>query len=98
MKLNEIFTEQQYTEAYNIAKENNYEIIEVEKNIDDKGNEVRAFMLKEREIPVLTYVEQRLASYPPISEQLDMIYWDMINGTNNWRDLITSIKEQYPKI
>ena len=26
-----------------------------------------------------------------------MIYWDKINGTNNWVDSITKVKEKYPK-
>ncbi len=47
--------------------------------------------------PEPTYAEKRLAEYPPISEQLDMIYWDKVNGTNNWQDTITAIKTKYPK-
>ena len=35
--------------------------------------------------------------YPPIEDQLDMIYWDKINGTNNWVETITKIKEETPK-
>tara|TARA_R100001086_G_scaffold235218_1_gene158025 strand:- start:256 stop:555 length:300 start_codon:yes stop_codon:yes gene_type:complete len=31
--------------------------------------------------------------YPPIGEQLDMIYWDKVNGTNNWIETINSIKK-----
>ena len=40
---------------------------------------------------------QRLAAYPPIEDQLDMIYWDQINGTQKWRDTITEIKKKFPK-
>ncbi|MBR6674702.1 MAG: hypothetical protein IKL32_02130 [Alphaproteobacteria bacterium] len=47
--------------------------------------------------PEKTYAEKRLAEYPPIGEQLDMIYWDKINGTTLWQDIITTIKEKYPK-
>lgn len=43
------------------------------------------------------YVQMRVAEYPDISEQLDMMYWDKINGTNNWVDTITAIKQKYPK-
>jgi len=35
--------------------------------------------------------------YPPIQDQLDMIYWDKINGTNNWVETITKIKKETPK-
>lgn len=47
--------------------------------------------------PEPTYAEKRLAEYPPISEQLDMIYWDKVNGTNLWQEKIAEIKAKYPK-
>ena len=49
------------------------------------------------EQPEPTYIEKRLAEYPPISDQLDMIYWDKVNGTNLWLEKITEIKNKYPK-
>ena len=47
--------------------------------------------------PETSYIEKRLAEYPPLGEQLDMIYWDKVNGTNLWQDTITAIKNKYPK-
>lgn len=35
--------------------------------------------------------------YPPIPEQLDMIYKDKINNTTVWVDTITAIKAANPK-
>ncbi len=49
------------------------------------------------ERPEPTYTEKRQREYPPISEQLDMIYWDKVNGTNLWQEKITEIKTKYPK-
>lgn len=49
------------------------------------------------EKPEPTYAEKRLSEYPPIPEQLDMIYWDKVNGTNLWQEKITEIKNKYPK-
>ena len=43
------------------------------------------------------YRDDRMLAFPNIGDQLDMIYWDKINGTSVWKDLITSIKTQYPK-
>jgi len=43
------------------------------------------------------YQRDRANDYPPIEEQLDMQYWDKINGTNNWETLISEIKARYPK-
>ena len=35
--------------------------------------------------------------YPPIGDQLDMLYKDKINNTTVWTDTITSIKNTNPK-
>jgi len=43
------------------------------------------------------YQRNRANDYPPIEEQLDMQYWDKINGTNNWETMIAEIKARYPK-
>ncbi len=43
------------------------------------------------------YAEKRVEEYPPIPEQLDMIYWDKVNNTNNWQTEINRIKTKYPK-
>jgi len=44
-----------------------------------------------------SYNIKRQNEYPSIQEQLDMLYWDLMNGTDNWRDKITEIKTKYPK-
>jgi len=40
---------------------------------------------------------QRDRVYPSIQEQLDMQYWDSVNGTTTWNDTITKIKTDNPK-
>lgn len=45
----------------------------------------------------LSYDTLRALAYPNISDQLDMIYWDKVNGTNQWQQAITTIKATYPK-
>lgn len=47
--------------------------------------------------PDPTYAEQRMSEYLSFGDQLDMIYWDKINGTTDWLDLISEIKVKYPK-
>ena len=44
-----------------------------------------------------SYIEKRQEAYPSIEEQLDMIYWDKVNGTNLWQQKIAEIKAKYPK-
>jgi len=35
--------------------------------------------------------------YPSIDEQLDMQYWDAVNGTTTWKDAIAQVKADNPK-
>lgn len=49
------------------------------------------------ELGIQIIKQNRSKSYPPIDEQLDMIYWDKINNTNHWINIITEIKQQNPK-
>ena len=35
--------------------------------------------------------------YLPIKEQLDLQYWDSVNGTTKWKDHIAAVKSKYPK-
>lgn len=43
------------------------------------------------------YKVSREENYPSIREQLDMQYWDQVNGTTTWKDAITKVKSDYPK-
>ena len=43
------------------------------------------------------YQRQRATVYPSIQEQLDMQYWDKINGTTTWQDAIAKVKTDIPK-
>ena len=43
------------------------------------------------------YISLRQAAYPSREEQLDMMYWDRVNGTNVWEETIQAIKAKYPK-
>jgi len=43
-----------------------------------------------------SYVELRAAAYPSMVDQLDMQYWDGINGTTTWADAIQAVKDAHP--
>ena len=43
------------------------------------------------------YQRDRAKAYPSLEEQMDMQYWDKVNGTNNWETKIAEIKAQFPK-
>jgi hypothetical protein len=40
---------------------------------------------------------QRDRVYPSIGEQLDMQYWDKVNGTTTWKDAVAKVKSDNPK-
>lgn len=69
--------------------------------MDDEGNTVKVdYALTAEEFLQRyesSYQDKRVSQYPPIEQQLDMIYWDTLNGTSNWVDLITEIKSNNPK-
>jgi hypothetical protein len=43
------------------------------------------------------YQRDREKEYPSIQEQLDMQYWDNVNGTTTWKDAIAKVKSDNPK-
>jgi hypothetical protein len=47
--------------------------------------------------PAAEYADFRRVEYPSIQQQLDMQYWDAVNGTTTWQDAIAEIKNKYPK-
>jgi len=42
-------------------------------------------------------LNNRRMAYPSIADQLDMLYWDKVNGTENWLNSIESVKSRFPK-
>ena len=43
------------------------------------------------------YKTDRAKAYPSIEDQLDMQYWDKVNGTTKWQEAIAKVKSDYPK-
>jgi len=43
------------------------------------------------------YMNRRRREYPTVRAQLDMMYWDAMDGTTTWVDEITRIKTKYPR-
>ena len=42
-------------------------------------------------------VKKRRSEYPDLQDQLDTIYWDKKNGTQNWVAIIDKVKSDNPK-
>jgi hypothetical protein len=68
-------------------------------NAENKSLSVKngKLVLIETVQPELSIQEKRALAYPNIQEQLDMIYWDRVNGTDTWIETISAIKNKYPK-
>ena len=49
------------------------------------------------ELAATKYQRDRVAAYPSIQDQLDMQYWDQVNGTTTWKDAIAKVKSDNPK-
>ena len=43
------------------------------------------------------YKSARQEAYGSIANQLDMQYWDLVNGTTTWKDHIAQVKTDNPK-
>ena len=43
------------------------------------------------------YQRNRAIEYPPLPDQLDMLYHDRINSTDTWMEAIQAVKNKYPK-
>ena len=45
----------------------------------------------------IKYKSDRAAAYASIGDQLDMQYWDAVNGTTTWKDHQPKVKADNPK-
>jgi|TARA_Y100000004_G_scaffold127622_1_gene143649 hypothetical protein len=43
------------------------------------------------------YIQARQEAYGSIADQLDMQYWDSVNGTTTWKDHVAQVKSDNPK-
>jgi len=62
-----------------------------------KITEEEANTLADQEFNAHPYSEKRKVTYKSIEEQLDMQYWDKVNGTNLWQEHIDAVKAAHPK-
>jgi len=45
----------------------------------------------------IKYKEDRRKEYASWEDQFDMMYWDQVNGTTNWKDSVAAVKTKFPK-
>ena len=90
--LNDIFGMEAYDLYYTFARDHHYILTEL-----DPINGRRRFQVRMRPQTTPSYRDLRRAAYPAVAEQLDMIYWDKVNGTALWQETIAAVKAKYPK-
>ena len=66
--------------------------VEIEQS---KIDEARAAL--DAEYSSLNYSRNRAEQYASLQEQMDMQYWDSVNGTTTWKDHIAKVKADNPK-
>ena len=55
------------------------------------------FLEKRIEFEATKYKDLRKQEYADIGDQLDMMYWDLVNGTSHWKDHCESVKRKHPR-
>jgi hypothetical protein len=79
-------TEQEYDAV------KSYDAIAKELSCDANGKPILVDKVDDR-----TYQQKRISEYKPLAEQLDMQYWDRVNGTDTWKQHIDAVKTAHPK-
>ena len=62
---------------------------------DSKVTEARTTL--DAEYAAAKYKRDRETAYPSLADQLDMQYWDQVNGTTKWKEAIAKVKSDNPK-
>ena len=73
------------------------EIVRFEGGIPSKVDQSAWSMEYEAYLASIAYVGGRIEDYKPLAEQLDMLYWDKVNGTDTWKFHIDAVKAANPK-
>ena len=82
-----------YTQIYSMTSEQINQAI-ADNMEEKKFDDIASINIKLSEIGKVQEARKKL--YPSIQEQLDMQYWDAVNGTTTWKDKIAEIKAAEP--
>ena len=78
-----------------LNKQVNNEVMEYTEN--DYAQAVTDLANKKWQEQQFGYIQARQEAYGSIADQLDMQYWDNVNGTTVWADHIAEVKANNPK-
>ena len=63
----------------------------------NNSNVAAARVTLDAEAAAVKYKTDRADTYASIPDQLDMQYWDAVNGTTTWKDHVAKVKSENPK-
>ena len=78
-----------------LKKQVNNEVMEYTEN--DYAQAVTDLANRKWQEQQFGYIQARQEAYGSIADQLDMQYWDAVNGTTTWKDHIAQVKSDNPK-
>ena len=52
---------------------------------------------REERVAALAYRAARKVAFASLGDQLDMQYWDQVNGTTTWKAHVAKVKSDNPK-
>ena len=95
----------QILESYSGIIPDDETIIQNNSSIDESDLEIKTVSPEEHSKIEQDYLKKskdgykilRQQQYPSIQEQLDMQYWDAVNGTNKWQEAVAKVKTDNPK-
>lgn len=82
-----------YTQIYSMTES---ELSDFNNTNMQEGNFEDIISINTKLNAIAVVQETRKALYPKLEEQLDMQYWDNVNGTTTWKDKIAEIKTANP--
>ena len=86
------------TSSFSVVDELYENIVWLSDDVKPSKEEVQLEVARlQAEYDANKYQRDRKPEYPSLPEQLDMQYWDAINGTTTWQDAIDAVKAKYPK-
>ena len=82
-----------YTQIFSMTQEEIHDVVAI--NMEN-GDHDDTISINEKLNAIEAVRQARKDAYPKLEEQLDMQYWDSVNGTTTWKDKVAEIKAAHP--
>jgi hypothetical protein len=82
-----------YTQIFSMTQDEIHDVVAI--NMEN-GDHDDTISINEKLNAIEAVRQARKDAYPKLEEQLDMQYWDSVNGTTTWKDKVAEIKAAHP--